>query len=572
MGLAGKYFLKEIIKSPRKNLNAYTEFKLLDKDGALIPLDNYLVPGTEETVRLITDPNIKIDNKGSYEQFLTKINTLTEEEYSCKNSFTKKTTRKIKSIVSKVETSKNLDFGQSKIPQMMARDIEKQRLTQNIAPRSSKQTKKKINNKLIIQQQDTDTDSNTGNELVGGAKSGKGIPKDIETIYYVLWNPDKTEPERCIEKYDATRLEKDIIMPKLTTDEIQGLIEKYIGKTGIINFLIEKEKETWNKGENSELNNLFTYIKGEMKELSEKIEKEKGSFTEETSKDGDICSEFFKDGDVKVLETIRRYLTPKKEAQDLFGEVFTPLELVCEMLSKLPSEVWTKKDYKWLDPANGIGNFPVVVYYKLMKTLTSVPEKERSIHIINNMLYMNELNKVNVAVCRRIFKMIDPNPKATPNFLATNFLTQFMVGTGKGGGVIWKDFVFDSVKQLKEGGYLIFVHPTGWRKLAGERASAGDVWQQFKNLNLVFVKISDKKIKHFPTVDYYVLQNTSIQHDTHVISEFENKIFDGKINLYNKDFIPHFISKEVWSILDKVFKKGGEKFDIVRNQSFKPTK
>ena len=39
------------------------------------------------------------------------------------------------------------------------------------------------------------------------------------------------------------------------------------------------------------------------------------------------------------------------------------------MLDKLPPEVWTNPNLKWLDPAVGIGNFPVVVYIRLMKDL-----------------------------------------------------------------------------------------------------------------------------------------------------------------------------------------------------------
>ena len=65
--------------------------------------------------------------------------------------------------------------------------------------------------------------------------------------------------------------------------------------------------------------------------------------------------------------------------------------------------VWKNPRLKWLDPANGIGNFPVVAYYKLMESLKSeLPsDKQRSRHIIENMLYMVELNPVNVRVILR---------------------------------------------------------------------------------------------------------------------------------------------------------------------------
>ena len=45
------------------------------------------------------------------------------------------------------------------------------------------------------------------------------------------------------------------------------------------------------------------------------------------------------------------------------------MKLVNEMLDKLPIEVWTNKELKWLDPCCGMGNFPIAVYLRLMKTL-----------------------------------------------------------------------------------------------------------------------------------------------------------------------------------------------------------
>jgi len=43
------------------------------------------------------------------------------------------------------------------------------------------------------------------------------------------------------------------------------------------------------------------------------------------------------------------------------GEVFTPLELVNEILDKLPLEVWQDPTKTFLDPAAGDGNFLVQV-------------------------------------------------------------------------------------------------------------------------------------------------------------------------------------------------------------------
>ena len=83
--------------------------------------------------------------------------------------------------------------------------------------------------------------------------------------------------------------------------------------------------------------------------------------------------------------------------------------LVNEMLDKLPKEIWKNKNLKWLDPANGMGNFPIAVYLRLMEGLKDEIKdiKKRKKHILENMLYMCELNKKNVFVCNQIFNIND---------------------------------------------------------------------------------------------------------------------------------------------------------------------
>ena len=58
------------------------------------------------------------------------------------------------------------------------------------------------------------------------------------------------------------------------------------------------------------------------------------------------------------------------------------------MLDKLPKEVWSKSDYKWLDPV-GIGNFPISIYLRLMDGLKmKYPnEEKRRKWILEEMLY-----------------------------------------------------------------------------------------------------------------------------------------------------------------------------------------
>jgi type I restriction-modification system DNA methylase subunit len=114
----------------------------------------------------------------------------------------------------------------------------------------------------------------------------------------------------------------------------------------------------------------------------------------------------------ELLELIDSCLKPKQKEKQENGEVFTPMALIFEMLDNLDKHhsgcgIFTEKDFKWFDPASGMGNFTVAVYLKLMEGLkTCIPDdEERKKHIIENMLYMSEINKKNVFICRQIFNV-----------------------------------------------------------------------------------------------------------------------------------------------------------------------
>lgn len=94
----------------------------------------------------------------------------------------------------------------------------------------------------------------------------------------------------------------------------------------------------------------------------------------------------------------------KKNTQNLkeFAEVFTPLNVVEDVLDLLPRHVWKDPTLKWFEPAAGVGNFIVPVYFRLMEGL-EIDIRRRSDHIVSNMLYMSEINKENTRVCRKIF-------------------------------------------------------------------------------------------------------------------------------------------------------------------------
>ena len=241
----------------------------------------------------------------------------------------------------------------------------------------------------------------------------------------------------------------------------------------------------------------------------------------------------------RIDEIIQKYLPVRKIEKDKYGEVFTPTTLINEMFDKLPKSVWKNKDLKWLDPANGTGNFPMLAYTKLMTGLEKeIPNKQkRSDHIIKNMLYMVELNPKNVAISRKIFG-------SDANIACANFLTEedkwkkefggidkFDIIMGNppynSGGIrakttqkvkrdqtksksIWPDFVKNSLTLLKNtNSYLLFIHPASWISL---KSKNGDLiisrqliylrYYNYKEANLLFGNKSGK----IP-LTYYLMQN-----------------------------------------------------------------
>lgn len=84
-------------------------------------------------------------------------------------------------------------------------------------------------------------------------------------------------------------------------------------------------------------------------------------------------------------------------------EVFTPPEVVNQVLDLLPEDVWTNPDLKWLDPACKSGVFLREVAKRLLVGLqNAIPdEDERREHIFKNMLYGIAITELTGLISRR---------------------------------------------------------------------------------------------------------------------------------------------------------------------------
>lgn len=273
----------------------------------------------------------------------------------------------------------------------------------------------------------------------------------------------------------------------------------------------------------------------------------------------------------KEIEThIQENLDIRNREKNHYGEVFTSPELIDEIFNNIPLSVWKNPDTKWLDPAAGQGNFSALIYKKLLTTLSSkIPSLEkRKKHILDNMLYMVELNPKNTTSLKKLF-----GNKA--NISNTDFLLQqekwkcdlkvsnfdVVVGNppfqtskkGKykgsvGNRTLWDKFL-DTILNgsiLNPKGYLGFITPSNWRRPDHVLYSL-----LTRNNSLKYLHIYGKKegMRHFGVqtrFDLYVVQEGAQKSKTVIIDEKGEKM---KINVDKWPFLPNYAYNKIKSIM-----------------------
>ena len=271
--------------------------------------------------------------------------------------------------------------------------------------------------------------------------------------------------------------------------------------------------------------------------------------------------------DDDIEQKILSYLSVRKEEKDKFGEVFTPMDLIKEMFKKLPKEVWSDPDKKWLDPANGIGNFPMVAYILLMEGLKDIPRlsnpEKRSNHIIENMLYMVEINPKNVKISRRIFgsnaniccaDFLNEQDKVMKYFNERRKVEMFDViignppfqdeidvtnsaafhGPRKGGkNKLYERITVSCIGLLNPNGYLIFVTP--------DNIMTGNTNKAYEELikhHTMYVCFNNIQKRYFPTVGqpmcYFLIQR-SASAEAHTRKETKIESDDGIFSVELKE-------------------------------------
>ncbi len=276
----------------------------------------------------------------------------------------------------------------------------------------------------------------------------------------------------------------------------------------------------------------------------------------------------------EINQLIEKYLPAKENEKNALGEVFTPVTMIETLFGNFPKSVLSNPSFTWLDPAGGVGNFMLVLFFWLMDSLkTKIPDQEkRAKHIIEKMIYITEINNTNVKACEKIFKTISPTAKL--NIHKGDFLSlnngdtldklnwpkkfncvignpPYNIGGNKLEGTKRTHIAFteEALKLLEPKGYLAYICPPSYRETD---TPMNELFKQ-ANGHFLFIKIygakDTSKLFHIQgRVDGFIYQRDT-KGTTTIDDEFNVVTPNVSINLDRH--IPNF----GFTIFEKLYKK-----------------
>ncbi len=276
---------------------------------------------------------------------------------------------------------------------------------------------------------------------------------------------------------------------------------------------------------------------------------------------------FNMDMKAKPREVNKRLLLNEKFIK-IFGEVFTPIPLIEDMLNALPPEAWANKNLKWLDPSCGTCNFNLVIKERLMQGLKKeIPDyTEREKWILEQMIYGVDIQERNAILGKM---RLDPENKYKTHIEAHDSLAfdfwdlKFDIVVGNppynndsgnqgAGNTLWDKFVIMVFEKItKPTGYICLVHPSLWRKPGHKMRSV------IKNIHYLEIHSDEDGQRIFGAqtrYDWYIASpSVKPKDDKTRVKDQNGKVMD--IDLAKMSFIPNC----EFDLVEKLLAKNGEK-------------
>ena len=297
----------------------------------------------------------------------------------------------------------------------------------------------------------------------------------------------------------------------------------------------------------------------------------------------------------KLRVLIEKHFVPTIDEKKQHAEVPTPVKTVDEMLNSQSLDFW-KTPKSVLEPCCGKGNFILGIFDRFNEGLKEMypDEIERCRVIMTTCIYYADINLVNVFITTEILKChvqsycgldeLDYEFNSyTGNTLEVNIENTFGItgfdmicgnppynssGDTATGNTIWQHFTRKALTQwLQPNGYLLFVHPPGWRKpntKSGKYSGLNKLMcidNQMLYLEIHGIKDGQKVFHCGTRYDWYLIHKTKPYKDTIVIDE-EN--IEQNIDLSNMSWLPNSKINIVKKILAV---EGEERCPIIYSRS-----
>ena len=289
---------------------------------------------------------------------------------------------------------------------------------------------------------------------------------------------------------------------------------------------------------------------------------------------------------------IEKHFIPSNDEKKKNAEIPTPVKLVDDMLSKIPTDYWTDI-HTTFEPCCGKGNFVLGIFDMFFNGLEKkIPNPaKRCKTIITKCIYFADLTNLNVFITTEILKChiedkcgVRVDYKFNSNVGDTLTLDIEDIWGLKGFDavignppynknknsrhILWNKFIENSLnKWLIKNGYLLFVNPALWRKPISEKSPIKGLFKIMVIENtMLYLEIHHTKdgMKIFgcgTRYDWYLIKKTNINFETEIIDENNN---NNKLNL--KKIKCNWIPNTMFNLWEKIINKN-DKIKILYSRS-----
>ena len=248
----------------------------------------------------------------------------------------------------------------------------------------------------------------------------------------------------------------------------------------------------------------------------------------------------------------------------------TPIDCITEMITKIPNELWEKKDLSILDPCCGNGNFSVPIIFELLK----YHDKKK---ILEEILEFNDITESRLENVRSVFCSEKYNLQITNHdFITFNTTKKYdlivanppyakLLENGKRASKnhnLIKDFIEKALSQLKPNGYLLFITPDNWMSYADRNV----LIKIITSLQIIHLDIHNAK-KYFKKIGssftWYIIQNCPFYKNIDVSGIWKKKEYICSVKSKQRKYIPLLYNQMVQNILSKTIDNASlPKFEV----------